>query len=178
MSKESYIRGFCKVAEEHGFDPVKLAQFSGYNPMYATRHQIGSFKDNIKAIKNWSAGNGPAMNASFATVVDKDDLKHDMSSISAPTLVDRIHNGWNAFRGGGSVYGTTDQGKPITPQEFDANVQSYRGHRTPGLRAPKPGEYDGSWMQNHDGSFSRGNTTSYPLDTNAILQQMAEQGIK
>lgn len=28
MSKESYIRGFCKVAEEHGVDPVQLAKFA------------------------------------------------------------------------------------------------------------------------------------------------------
>lgn len=28
MSKESYARGFCKVAEEHGIDPVQLAKFA------------------------------------------------------------------------------------------------------------------------------------------------------
>jgi len=28
MSKESYIRGFCKVAEAHGIDPVQLAKFA------------------------------------------------------------------------------------------------------------------------------------------------------
>ena len=28
MSKESYVRGFCKAAEEHGVDPVQLAKFA------------------------------------------------------------------------------------------------------------------------------------------------------
>lgn len=28
MSKESYIRGFCKAAEAHGVDPQALAKFA------------------------------------------------------------------------------------------------------------------------------------------------------
>ena len=28
MSKESYARGFCKAAEEHGVDPVELAKYA------------------------------------------------------------------------------------------------------------------------------------------------------
>lgn len=28
MSRESYIKGFCKVAEGHGVDPVQLAKFA------------------------------------------------------------------------------------------------------------------------------------------------------
>lgn len=32
MSKESYLRGFCKTAEAHGVDPTVLAQFAAANP--------------------------------------------------------------------------------------------------------------------------------------------------
>lgn len=169
-----FAMGFCKAAEEHGVDPVQLAKFAAYKPMYATSHNIGTFRENVNAVKNWFNGGSPAMNASFATIVDKDNLAHDMSSISAPTLVDRVHNWWNSATGGTDLYGTEDRGKPITPQQFDATVQGYRS-RTPGIRAPNPGEYDGSWTQNDDGSFSRGNTRSYPIDPNTLFKQIPNQ---
>lgn len=33
MSKESYMRGFCKAAEEHGVDPVSLIKYSQSGPV-------------------------------------------------------------------------------------------------------------------------------------------------
>lgn len=37
MSKESYARGFCKVAEAHGIDPVALAKYAAEKgPKYKT----------------------------------------------------------------------------------------------------------------------------------------------
>ena len=35
MSKESYIRGFCKAAEAHGVDPVRLAKFAAAKRLFS-----------------------------------------------------------------------------------------------------------------------------------------------
>lgn len=147
-----------------------------YQPMYATKHSVGSFRDNMNALKNWRNGHGPALNTSFATYVNNDNLNFDMSSISAPTLVDRIHGWWDGFTGKRNPYGTHDaaSGKDITPQQFDANVQAARMPTDNFARAPKPGEFDGSWTQDGAG-FRKGNTVSYPLDGEALAAHINAQ---
>lgn len=53
MSRESYIRGFCKVAEAHGVDPVQLAKYAATNdvgavsgPKYKTDGYVPPLDDN------------------------------------------------------------------------------------------------------------------------------------
>ena len=52
MSKESYIRGFCKAAESHGVNPVQLAKYAASNnssaasgPKYKTEGYTPKFSD-------------------------------------------------------------------------------------------------------------------------------------
>lgn len=40
MSKESYIRGFCKAAEAHGINPVQLAKYAATNETVVANQPI------------------------------------------------------------------------------------------------------------------------------------------
>jgi hypothetical protein len=70
MSKESYARGFCKVAEAAGVDPVALAKFAQVPPIKGKRETIGptvrnaehqQMLDNLdKNVLAWQKANPPA----------------------------------------------------------------------------------------------------------------------
>ena len=172
---EAYKRGFMSKCAEYGLDRYQssllLKVADGYKPMYGTAHQVGSLKSNINAAKSWAAGNGPSQQAAYSALVDEGELAHDQSSISAPTLVDLVHGWWDGVKGRGNPYGNTNRGSNISVQQFDANIQNARMPNNGWQREVNPGEYDGSWTQNDDGSFSRGNTRSYPIDGNVIAAQ-------
>jgi hypothetical protein len=170
----AYRQGFIQKCAEYGVDGLRLLEKVAaiYTPMYATQHRTGGLKENYGAFKNWLSGGSPRLNTSFSTFASGGDLVHDQASVSAPTLVDRVHGLWDGIRGRGNPYGTTDKGSAITPQQFDANVQNARMPASGWLRKVKPGEYDGTWKQNDDGSFTRGGTTSYPINGNALYRQM------
>lgn len=91
MSKESFARGFCKIAEAHGIDPVALAKFAqqyktdgwapapvrriggddipGYAPM-ARSHDV------LVGNNAWAASNPTSIQQALANIVD---------SVSKPT---------------------------------------------------------------------------------------------
>lgn len=174
----NYEQGFMNKCAEHGVPTHVAGQMlkaAQYKPMYGTEHQVGSLRDNVQAARNWIAGKGPAQQTAYSTHVQNDELQHDMSSISAPTLVDRVHGWWDGVRGRGNPYGTTDMGSKISPQQFDANIQNARIPSNGWQRRVQPGEYDGSWTQHDDGGFSRGNTRSYPIDGEALYNMLYKQ---
>lgn len=115
------------------------AQYSG---MTARPHRIGSLKANWQAAKNWAGGYEPGINASFTRFLDKDTLKHDMSSLSAPTLVDYVHNAWNKFTGKGGIYGHSDNGDALTSGEYNNRAYEAIAALHPNFKRPSTN----SWM--------------------------------
>lgn len=168
-----FAMGFCKVAEEHGVDPVQLAKYAQQLPMSSyNQRRIAELKAMAAKLK----GGTPQ------TVTTNAD-----GSVSSK---------WSGhFRGGELVppasvapQAPAAQPQPTSPVQTQTpsapvsmptpSAPVAKPKLAPGMRYPRPGEYDSSWTPNEDGSFSKGNTTSYPLDPNAILAEMAAAGIK
>ena len=104
MSKESYIRGFCKAAEAAGVDPVALAKFAqdyktnGYVPSSIKPGRMGDSDIDIPLIStllgetNISAhrNSNPHVMA-YPSELGK--VKYDMSEL-ALRLADPRHGAW------------------------------------------------------------------------------------
>lgn len=86
MSKESYVRGFCKAAEAHGIDPVALAKFAQWAPKdvarFGSKKSIPSYSStydvggNIRSPRDllgniWMAKNHEEVAKGRAAVDDK-----------------------------------------------------------------------------------------------------------
>ena len=157
-----FAMGFCKAAEEHGVDPVQLAKYA--------QQQLPMSSYNQRRIAELKAMAAKLKGGTPQTVTTNAD-----GSVSSK---------WSGyFRGGKLVppasvapQAPAAQPQPTSPVQTQAPVAKPK--LAPGMRYPRPGEYDSSWTPNEDGSFSKGNTTSYPLDSNAILAEMAAAGIK
>lgn len=85
MSKESYARGFCKAAAEHGVDPVALAKFAEtYGPIEHPKY-LGNLPKTLVREYEGKPMHGPTKEdiKSFAEASDKTNTNPSLRDLDA-----------------------------------------------------------------------------------------------
>ena len=91
MSKESYVRGFCKAAEDAGVDPVALAKYAQWAPRNVAKLSM----DEIPSYSGYMGDSSLVRReiTPISLLVDSDETKDDTHS-HLRSLVDPEFRKW------------------------------------------------------------------------------------